>query len=251
MKTTLFPANLQWFGFTALLTMLPAGAAETSLKVQLEARAKESATKSPEATQTAYAAGIKAVEESGVVKAAKQVGDPAPDFSLKNADGKTVALKDLLKKGPVVLTWYRGGWCPYCNITLRALQKVLPEVHAAGAQLVALTPELPGKTAETTGKNELKFEVLTDLNHAAAREYGLIFKLTPEVRDLYRKHFDLTEFNGAGAGNDQLPLAATYIIGQDGVIRYAFLHADYRERAEPAGIVSFLKEHQTLLSTKP
>jgi peroxiredoxin len=250
MKTHLTPARLLWFIMPALAMVPPARADET-LKAQLEARAREFAAKTPETTQTAYAAGIKAVEASGVVKAAKQVGDRAPDFSLGNGQGKPTALRDLLKQGPVVLTWYRGGWCPYCNLTLRALQKVLPDIHAAGAQLVALTPELPDKSAETTVKNRLQFEVLTDLNHAAARDYGLIFKLTPEVRDLYQKHFNLTDFNGAGAGNDQLPLAATYIIGQDGVIRYAFLHPDYRERAEPDGLVSFLNENKILLHTQP
>ncbi len=250
MKPLLTPVLLLW---TLLppLGLIPVAWADEPLKSQLEARARESAAKTPEATKTAYAAGIKAVEESGVVKTAKQVGEQAPDFTLGNAQGKPTALRNLLKQGPVVLTWYRGGWCPYCNLTLRALQQVLPDIHAAGAQLVALTPELPDKTAETTGKNGLKFEVLTDLNHAAARDYGLIFKLTPEVRGLYRKHFDLTEFNGPGAGNDQLPLAATYIIGQDGVIRYAFLHADYRERAEPASLAAFLKENKKLLTTQP
>lgn len=250
MKPILTPALLLW-SFLPALGLIPMAHADEPLKTRLEARAKESAAKTPEATKTAYAAGIKAVEQSGVVKAAKQVGEQAPDFVLANAQGKPTALRDLLKQGPVVLTWYRGGWCPYCNLTLQALQKVLPDIHAAGAQLVALTPELPDKTAETTGKNGLHFEVLTDLNHAAAKDYGLIFRLTPEVRDLYRKHFDLSEFNGPGAGIDQLPLAATYIIGQDGVIRYAFLHADYRERAEPSALVSFIKENKTLLTTQP
>ncbi len=117
--------------------------------------------------------GMKAVEKSGVVKAAKQVGDAAPDFTLKNATGAEVNLKTLLAKGPVVLTWYRGGWCPYCNLSLAALQKALPDFQAAGAQLVALTPELPDKAMTTAEKNGLKFEVLTDLNHQTARDYGI------------------------------------------------------------------------------
>ncbi len=188
---------------------------------------------------------------SGVVKSARQVGEQAPKFSLSNATGKAVSLDSLLDQGPVVVTWYRGGWCPYCSITLRALQKALPDIHAAGAQLVALTPELPDKSAATAGKNEVKFEILTDLDHAVAKQYGVVFKLTPEVHDLYRTKFNLTDFNGAGAGNDELPLAATYIIGQDGVIRYAFLHADYRERAEPAALITFLKENKAILTVRP
>ncbi|MCB1207928.1 MAG: AhpC/TSA family protein [Verrucomicrobiales bacterium] len=224
-----------------LLSIAMCTTAADSLKQQLEARKAESAAKSPAEVKTAYAAGIQAVADSGVVDSAKQVGDRAPDFTLKNALGESVTLSQLLKQGPVVLTWYRGGWCPYCNLTLRALQQALPEIKAAGAQLVALTPELPDKTATTTEKNALEFQVLTDLNHRVAQAYGVVFKLTPEVRDLYQKHFDLLEFNGKEAGNDSLPLAATYIIAQDGTIQYAFLNADYRNRAEPAEVVAFLK----------
>jgi len=165
----------------------------------------------------------------------------APHFTLKNAIGAEVKLENELKNGPVVLTWYRGGWCPYCNITLRAMQDVLPDIKASGASLIALSPELPDKTLTTTQKNGLEFEVLTDLNHQAASEYGLLFKLTPEVEKLYGKFFDLEKFNGSGAGTDTLPLAATYIIGQDGVIKWAFLHHDYHMRAEPKEVVEFLQ----------
>ncbi|MDA7537018.1 AhpC/TSA family protein [bacterium] len=161
---------------------------------------------------------------------------------MKNATGQEVTLADELKKGPVVLTWYRGGWCPYCNIALAAMQAKLPEIKAAGASLIALTPELPNKALTTTEKNKLEFQVLTDLNHGVAKNYGLLFKLTPEVEKLYGNFFDLEEFNGADATTDTLPLAATYIIGQDGTIQWAFVDADYRSRAEPADIVAFLKK---------
>lgn len=215
--------------------------AETTLKQQLEARAEESAKKLPAEVRTEFAKGIEAVDESGILDQAKKVGDKAPDFTLKNAKGKEVQLTTLLKDGPVVLTWYRGGWCPYCNIALAALQEKLPEFKKAGAQLVALTPELPDKSLDTTQKNKLEFEVLTDLNHKVADSYGLVFKLTPEVRDLYKDFFNLNEFNGKDAGDDTLPLAATYVIAQDGTIRWAFLEADYRQRAEPSEIVKFLE----------
>ncbi len=235
MKTT----SLIW---SALALFATAAAAEESLSRQLLAKQAEFATKAPAKVKTAYAAGIQAVADSGILKSAKQAGDRAPDFTLRNADGKEITLSALLKQGPVVLTWYRGGWCPYCNLTLRALQQVLPELQAAGAQLVALTPELPDKSAATQEKNALQFQVLTDLNHAVAKNYGVVFRLTPTVRDLYKQNFDLIEYNGAEAGNDTLPLAATYIIDRDGIIRYAFLDPDYRKRAEPAELVSFVKQ---------
>lgn len=213
-----------------------------TLESQLQARQQSSATKSDPDTKKAYAAGIQAVKASGIEKQAVQVGEKAPDFTLKNAKSEPVSLSTLLEQGAVVLTWYRGGWCPYCNITLAALQKVLPDIQASGAQLVALTPELPDKALTTAEKNDLKFLVLTDLNHEVAKRYNVAFELTPDVASRYKKHFDLLEYNGAEAGETMLPLAATYVIDRNGMVRYAFLDADYRKRAEPAEIVAFLKK---------
>lgn len=212
-----------------------------SLQEQLETRSAEAARNGDPAVRAEYAKGIEAVAASGIVEKAKSVGDAAPDFTLKNASGEEVRLTELLKQGPVVLTWYRGGWCPYCNIALAAFQEQLPAIREAGATLVALSPELPDKTLDTKQKANLSFEVLSDLNHQVAEEYGLVFELTPKVRELYKKHFDLTEFNGKEAGDGKLPLAATYVIDRDGVIRWAFLDADYRKRAEPAEVTEFLR----------
>lgn len=219
--------------------------AQESLKEKLEARSAEAAKKVPEAVRTEFAKGIEAVEKSGILKSVKKLGDKAPDFTLKNPLGKKVTLSEVLKTGPVVLTWYRGGWCPYCNIALAAYQEKLVEIEAAGATLVALTPELPDKSLTTSEKLKLDFTVLTDLNHGVAREYGLVFKLTPEVEKLYKGFFDLSEYNGKEAGDKELPLSATYIIDQSGEIRWSFVEANYRERAEPADVLNFLKTLKT------
>ncbi|YCM43274.1 peroxiredoxin-like family protein [Verrucomicrobiaceae bacterium 227] len=184
-----------------------------------------------------YAKGIAAIAEAKTVEGARKVGDVAPEFTLKDALGKEVSLSEELKNGPVVLTWYRGGWCPYCNIAMAALQEELPAIKKAGATLFALTPELPDKALTTAEKNKLEFKVLTDLNHKVATDYGLMFTLIPEVA----KHFKLKEYNGDTAGADRLPLAATYIIGKDGKIAWSFLHHDYHMRAEPKEIVKFLE----------
>ncbi len=166
-------------------------AAADTLESQLMERQKAFGVKSDPDTKKAYAAGIQAVADSGILKKAVQVGQKAPGFTLKNAKGESVQLSALLKNGPVVLTWYRGGWCPYCNLTLAALQQALPDIQAAGAQLVALTPELPDKSLTTIEKNGLKFEVLTDLNHAVAKQYNVAFELTPDVAARYKQHFNL------------------------------------------------------------
>lgn len=214
---------------------------EGSLQNQLQAMKEKFATMAPESKKKAYAEGIESVAKSGVVGKAVKTGGLAPDFSLKNSLGDAVSLKGALAKGPVVLMWYRGGWCPYCNLQLRAMQSILPEIEAAGAQLIALTPELPDKSLSTREKNELKFEVLTDIDQKVARAYGLVFKLTPEVAELYAENFDLKEFNGKEAPRDELPLAATYVIGQDGKVAWHFLDADYRKRAEPAEVLAALE----------
>lgn len=211
-----------------------------SLSEQLKEREAKGSTRVTPEIKAAFGKGIEAIKTAKVVEGARQVGDNAPDFTLKNASGKAITLSEQLKQGPVVLTWYRGGWCPYCNLALAAMQKELPAIKKAGASLIALTPELPDRTLTTKEKNSLTFEVLTDLNHQVAKEYGLLFKLTPEVAEIYKRLMDLEAYNGAAAGADTLPLAATYIIGQNGKILWAFLHHDYHMRAEPKDVVDFL-----------
>ncbi len=156
----------------------------------------------------------------------------------RNVEDQPVRLSDLLKNGPVVLTWYRGGWCPYCNLALAALAEKLPEITAAGGQLVALTPELPEHAEETTKKNKLPFTVLSDVGNRVAREYGVVFKMTPDVAAAMQKNAKLHERNGDAS--DELPLGAAYVIAPDGTVTYAFLDADYRNRAEPSRLVDAL-----------
>jgi peroxiredoxin len=201
----------------------------------LKARSLESAQKFSDEKKKIYADGIEAVANSGVLQNALKVGDTALDFTLTNASGKAVTLYDELKNGPVILTWYRGGWCPYCNISLHFLQERLPDFKAAGASLFALTPELPDKSLSTAEKHSLDFEVLSDVGNAVGRNYGLIFKLTDGVAEMYNNAFDLNTYNGDES--NELPLAATYVIDTDGTIKFAFLDADYRNRAEPDDII--------------
>ncbi len=212
---------------------------EQTLQSILDARKAQFEAKAAKEVRKIYAEGIESVRKSGILESAKNVGDHAPDFTLKNALGKRVSLGEYLQKGPVVLTWYRGGWCPYCNLTLHRLQQELPQFKAAGANLLALTPELPDKSLTTQEKHNLSFEVLSDIGNKVAREYGIVFRLTPEVAANYQSNFDLHGFNGDES--DELPMAATYVIDRDGTVRYAFLNADYRNRAEPAEIIRALK----------
>jgi len=211
-----------------------------TLEETIEARKTANRAYADPEKLAAYARGIEEVVASGIEKSALQVGATAPDFALPDARGGTVMLSEKLAAGPVVLTWYRGGWCPYCNIQLAAYQQILPKIEELGASLIALSPELPDKSLSTSEKNSLRFPVLTDLNLKVAREYGLVFKLTPEVLAYYNENFSLSDYNGSAAAPDELPLAATYVIGTDGKITWAFLAADYTKRAEPQDILKAL-----------
>ncbi|MEP5340370.1 MAG: peroxiredoxin family protein [Algibacter sp.] len=210
-----------------------------SLQTILNEKKADFERNADEFKKQAFKRGIEHVEQSGVLNKAKQVGDLAPDFTLNNALGKPIALKDHLKKGNVILTWYRGGWCPYCNLTLRALQADLKNFKALGANLIALTPELPDNSISTSKKNELEFEVLSDVGNEIAKAYGTVFKLADEVSEIYNASFGLNTYNGDAS--NELPIAATYIINEQGKIIYAFLNEDHRTRAEPSELINFLK----------
>ena len=227
----------------ALVLICSALAQAESLKERLDAKRAEFLKAAPADKAQSYQAGIESVAASGIYDRALKTGAKAPDFTLKNAEGQPTRLSELLKKGPVVLTWYRGGWCPYCNLALAALAEKTPEIIAAGGQLVALTPELPEFADETAKKQKLPFQVLSDIGNRVAREYGVVFKMTPDVAAAMQKGAKIHERNGDAS--DELPLGAAYVIAPDGTVTYAFLDADYRNRAEPARLVDALQAIKT------
>jgi peroxiredoxin len=170
---------------------------------------------------------------------APRVGAKAPDFELGGARGERVRLSELLREGPVILSWYRGGWCPYCNLQLHAYQEVLADIRAQGAQLVALSPELPEHGLETARKNALSFPVLSDVRGAAARAYGLSFAIPAEQAAQWKEWgLDLAARHGEEAWT--LPVPATFVVDREGIVRYAFVETDYRKRAEPSELLRVL-----------
>ena len=170
---------------------------------------------------------------------ALQVGDKVENFILANQLGKNVELVDLLKKGPVVVSFYRGAWCPYCNLELKALNDYLPQFKTKSAQLVAISPQLPDHTLTTSQKNELEFDVLSDVGNKVAEQFGLLFTLDKRIQELYTG-FGIDFEQTYGDKTYQLPLPATYVINQNGVITYAFLNEDYTLRAEPSDVMAVL-----------
>lgn len=211
-----------------------------SLQQQLDAFRHEFMAKAPAEVREAMERADRSLAASGITQRALQAGDRVPDFALPDALGKPWQLSSALARGPVVVSFYRGGWCPYCNLALRALQQVLPAIHQLGAQLVAISPQTPDESLSTAEKNELAFPVLSDAQSRTARSFGIAFELAQELRPIYTKfQHALPDKNGDGSWT--LPIPATYVIDQDGIVRLAFQDTDYRNRIEPADILSALE----------
>jgi peroxiredoxin len=197
-------------------------------------------TASPERLQ-ANAQTLSDLVASGLSASALREGDVAPDFSLPDARGHVVALKTLLDHGPVVISFYRGGWCPFCNLELRSLQRVLPEIVQMGASLVAISPQLPDNSLSTQEKNQLRFPVLSDVGNIEAKRFGIVFTLPTVLVEANRATGrDLVEINGE-AGAAQLPMPATFVLDKSGVIRLAFVEEDWSKRLDPDIVVDTLR----------
>ena len=164
--------------------------------------------------------------------AALKVGQQAPDFELPSVDGGTVALTDELRGGPVVLTFYRGSWCPYCDLQLRAYARLMPQLRSAGARLLAVSPQRVEAAVPNAAEHRaLGFPLLTDAGSAVARRYGLVYALDDAMRSvLLGFGLDLSIVNGGASW--ELPVPATYVVAPDRRIRWAHVEDDYRRRAE-------------------
>ncbi|MDJ0713377.1 MAG: peroxiredoxin-like family protein [Prochloraceae cyanobacterium] len=187
---------------------------------------------------------VKATEElakSDIVDNSLGEGETVPNFILPNAVGQKIELRSLLLEGSVVISFYRGGWCPYCNLELRALQQALPEMKKLGANLIAISPQTPDSSLSTAEKNKLCFQVLSDIGNKVAKEFGLVFTLPEKLRPLYLGFgIDVVAHNGDKSF--ELPLAATYIVDRNGLVIRAFVDADYTKRLDPEEIIAVLRE---------
>lgn len=183
---------------------------------------------------------IQELRDGAISETMLKAGDRAPAIVLADAKGETVDVGVLLKRGPVIVTFYRGGWCPFCNLELKAYQEILPEIAAAGASLVAISPEKPDETVSTAEKNALTFHVLSDVGQGVGRAFGLVYEFSDELRSVYNGFgLDIPAKNGA-PDEWALPVSATYVIGRDGTITYANIDVDYRDRADPRDVLEAL-----------
>jgi peroxiredoxin len=178
---------------------------------------------------------------SGATLHAKKVGDKAPAFTLKDADGNLVSSTELLKKGPLVVSFYRGVWCPYCNMELQALQAAKPEFDKRGASLVAISPQTAPNSRKSVRQNQLSFPILSDAKGEVAASFGLRFGLPDYLVELYKRlKNDLPSLNDDPSWT--LPMPARYVIGQDGTILYSEVNPDYTRRPEPEDMIPALQQ---------
>lgn len=179
----------------------------------------------------------KSSAESAVADSAQEIkplliGASVPDVTLKSEDGKPLKLKKTVTEKPAVVIFYRGGWCPYCNMQLGQLQSIEADLVELGYQLLAISPDRPGKLAESREKKELSYTLLSDADMAAAKEFGIAFRVADETREKYDEYgIDLEE--ASGKKHHLLPVPAVFILGTDGRIKFTYVNPDYKTRLAP------------------
>lgn len=211
-----------------------------TLKEQTEAKVEAGRNGNPEFMKGVdnEIAKAKAFQEGANALA---VGENAPNFELPNHASAPISLASLLDKGPVVITFYRGSWCPYCNLQLRALQARLKDIHDLGAQLVAISPQVPDDSLSESEINDIDFIVLSDQDAKVASEYGVSWEVPVFLLDHMRndRQLELEKINNGNA--TILPIPATFVLNKDGVVTWRYVDVDYRTRSEPEDIIRALK----------
>ncbi|KAM0445260.1 hypothetical protein ACHAO4_009858 [Trichoderma viride] len=203
----------------------------STLASQLSTIAESVGKKAPAPVVSTINESIAGLKATFDINSTIQVGASLPAFKLPNALGNEVTSESLLAKGPVLITFYRGDWCPYCNLALRSLQLHLDEFHAKGVTIVAISPELPNTSLSTTEKNELKFEVLSDVGNKFARQLGILWNQPKSLDSVFKAfNVDLKEKNG----DDSMvvPIPTTILVDVKGVVRNIHIDPDYRQRLE-------------------
>lgn len=177
---------------------------------------------------------------SGQAERALKAGDKAPEFTLDDPDGNPVSSAELLAKGPLVVSFYRGVWCPYCNMELQALEEALPAIREQGASLVAISPQIRANSRKSVRQNMLTFPILSDTQNDVAAAFGLRFTLPDYLIELYKSFGnDLPTINDDPSWS--LPMPARFVIGEDGIITYAEVNPDYTQRPDPSELLPALR----------
>lgn len=210
-----------------------------SLQDQLDAVKADFLVKAPAPAVAAIQKATDDLIASGLAEKALKVGATAPEFTLPDPDGAPVSSAELLAKGPLVVTFYRGVWCPYCNLDLAALEAAAESIRAQGATLVAISMQTAPNSRKAQRENKLSFPILSDKGGEIAAAFGIRWKLSDELQQVHKMlGADISIFNGEDSWT--LPMPARYVIGQDGVIAYAEVNPDYTHRPEPSDLLPTL-----------
>ena len=185
---------------------------------------------------------IKFLRNSGATEKILKKGDIAPEFNLKNQKGEIISSTELLKNGPLVISFYRGAWCPYCVEEVKVLNNVYSEIRSAGADLVVISPQGFSRTEKQAQQIHLQYNILVDQDNFTGKAFGLVYEMPQDLKDLYWNKFqnNIQEANESYAW--ELPIPARFVIGRDGKILDVQSDPDYRYRPEPLETVSFLKQ---------
>ncbi len=194
----------------------------------------------PESTLNKLMSELQVLIDSGIAEKAIHSNDRFPGFILPDSNNEARSLSDYLTRGPLVISFYRGAWCPYCNLEINALQSRLSDIVAYGGQLIAISPQVPDKSVDQINHSQLNFDVLSDIGNKLAKQCGLVFTLPESLRPIYEAwEIDIPGHNGDSSF--ELPIPATYIIDSNGDVRYAHIDMDYTKRLEPDIIIEQLK----------
>lgn len=214
---------------------------KSSMQKEFEKTKQLIASQIPKETRDLFQKGIDQVAQQFNSKDYLTTGDSIPMFSLPNAFGKTVNISEKINNKFLILVWYMGDWCIYCNLYLKELQKRLLDFEQVNAEVIAISTQLPDKAQLMVNNNQLAFEVLSDVNGAVAEKFGILYQLPAEVREKYTQDL-YNELDSYGNTDGTMPISATYVVNQEGKIIYHYIEADYTKRAEPDAIISAIKK---------
>ncbi|MCO5141912.1 MAG: AhpC/TSA family protein [Oligoflexia bacterium] len=213
--------------------------AHATLQEKLDA--KSSAGKAPKEATKVMNNALEKLRKEKISERSKKTGEIFPDFELKNSENKTIKLSEILNGSKAIITFYRGAWCPYCNIQLIEYNKHIELWKKSGAKLLAISPEKIELSKNFKEKNEFKFDLLFDENNKLAEKVGLVFGLPNDLKDLYKK-FGIDLNKSQGNESWRLPISATYVVNEERKILYSFIDPDYKKRAEPEEITNALNK---------
>ncbi|TDR48540.1 peroxiredoxin [Tahibacter aquaticus] len=179
------------------------------------------------------------------------IGGRVPDASLQTLDGNGVSLRTVLDGKPSIVVFYRGGWCPFCNLQLGQINQAKPALAALGYQIIALTPDPPEAVKRTLGDDKLDYAIYSDRQIEALKAFGVGYRVKESQMDLYRKHkIDLAGVPGAEADH-ALPVPAIFIVDGKGIIQFVYVNPDYRIRLSPDLLLAAAKASLNVQALKP